>query len=190
MPAATQWSFYTRLEARCGNSGILRPRMHERPAEEPRATAPLGRIEFETLISDVSAQLIAADPESVEQAIDHALQQVLAFFGADRCGLLGVSDNQQRVIVLYGVYSEGFTGLPGETNIVELFPWATRTLLTERAPVMVRRVADLPPEADRRSRQLEPVRAHPVESGRPDPDRSRRHPHAGDALGAYRVRLP
>ena len=141
MPAATQWSFYTGLEARCGNSGILRPRMHERPAEEPRATAPLGRIEFETLISDVSAQLIAADPESVEQAIDHALQQVLAFFGADRCGLLGVSDNQQRVIVLYGVYSEGFTGLPGETNIVELFPWATRTLLTERAPVMVRRAA-------------------------------------------------
>ena len=148
MRAATQWSFSIGLEAWCGNSGILRPRMHEQPAAEPRATAPLGRIEFETLISDVSAQLIAADPESVEQAIDHALQQVLAFFGADRCGLLGVSDNQQRVIVLYGVYSEGLTGLPGETNIVELFPWATRTLLTERAPVMVRRVADLPPEAD------------------------------------------
>ena len=123
----------------------------------------MDRLEFETLISDVSALLIAAHPEQVEPAIESALHRVLTFFGADRCVLLGVSANRQLCNVLYGAYAEGFVGLPGEINLVELFPWCARLTLTERAPVIVRRMADLPPEADvdRVSwNQLVPIRSN------------------------------
>jgi PAS domain S-box-containing protein len=147
MSASRPWSFYARLEALRANGDILGPDMHEPRAEETPSNAALDRLEFETLLSDVSALLIAADPEGLEPAIESALHRVLAFFRADRCGLLGVTGDRPVVNVLYGAYAEGLSGLPGEIDLVALFPWAARALLTERAPVIVRRMADLPPEA-------------------------------------------
>ena len=145
--------------------------MHEGPAESTPSHEGLDRLEFETLIADVSGSLIAADPERVEPAIESALDRVLTFFRADRCGLLGVSGDRQVINVLYGAYAKGLVGLPGEINLVELFPWGARTLLAERAPVIVRRLADLPPEAavDRASwNQFVPIRSNlavPIQAG-------------------------
>jgi hypothetical protein len=134
----------------------------QRPViEEPPSAAPLDssatatvasvhetrtdRVEFETLISDISARLIAAAPEQVEAVITDALNRVRTHFQAGRCGILRVSEDQTFVNVAYGAYAEGLPALSGDLNLAQLYPWARQKLLVERVPVIVYRTADLPP---------------------------------------------
>jgi PAS domain S-box-containing protein len=128
------------------------------------------RLEFETLISDTSASLFAAPPEQIDVAVERALVRVRAFFGADRCALLSVSADQQVVNVRLASYSEGIAAVPADVNLAEVFPWSRRTLLVERRPVRVSRLADLPPEAEieREAWIRMPIRSAltlPIESG-------------------------
>ncbi len=121
------------------------------------------RVEFETLISDISARLIAAAPEQVEPAITAALEDVRTFFQADRSAFLRVQADQTCANVAYGAYAEGMPPLPSDVNLVQAFPWAQHKLLVERVPAIVRRMSDLPPEAaiDRASwDQYSPLRSH------------------------------
>jgi PAS domain S-box-containing protein len=106
------------------------------------------RLEFETLISDTSASLFAAPPEQLDLAVERALERVRDFFQADRCALLSVSADQQVVNVRLASYAEGLPRVPEDLNLAQVFPWSYQTLLVERAPVRVSRIADLPPEAD------------------------------------------
>jgi len=106
-----------------------------------------GRLEFETLISDTSAALMAATPEQIDRAVEGALDRVREFFRADRCALLSVGADQQLVNVRLASYADGVSHVPSDINLVELFPWAGRKTLVERVPVRVSSLADLPPEA-------------------------------------------
>jgi signal transduction histidine kinase len=113
-----------------------------------RSAERLGsRLEFETLLSDTSASLLAAPPDQLEPVIARALDRVRQFFRADRCALLSVSPDHQAVHVLLGAYAEGIPPVPRDLNLVPAFPWSSRRLLVERAPVRIRTLADLPPEA-------------------------------------------
>ena len=128
------------------------------------------RFEFETLISDTSASLFAAQPERLEFAIECALERVREFFRADRCALLSVSADQQVVRVRLASYAEGLSPVPVDLNLAPVFPWSYRRLLVERAPVRIASIADLPPEADieRESWRQLPIRAAlslPIENG-------------------------
>jgi transcriptional regulator with GAF, ATPase, and Fis domain len=92
---------------------------------------------------------MAAPPEVIGGAIEDALEQVRVFFGADRCGLLSVSNDLQWVHVQHAAYGEGVEPVSREINLVELFPWARQRLFVEQAPVVVHRLEDLPPDASR-----------------------------------------
>jgi PAS domain S-box-containing protein len=130
-------------EARPGPEGAV---------EASRGRHPAGGLEsqlqFETLISDTSAALLAARPEGIERAIERALDRVREFFQADRCGLLSVAADPQRVNVRLASYAEGVSHVPPDVNMATLFPWGYTKLLVERAPIRVSRTADLPPEAE------------------------------------------
>jgi len=146
-----------------GVSLMARPR-------RPSAVGLENRLEFETLISDTSATLFAASPEQVDHVIERALERVRNFFQADRCVLLSVSADQQVVNVRLASYAEGLARVPGDLNLVPVFPWSSQTLLVERAAVRVSRIADLPPEADieRESWIRLPIRSAltlPIETG-------------------------
>ena len=128
------------------------------------------RFEFETLISDTSASLFAAEPQRLDLAIECALERVRDFFRADRCALLSVSADQQVVKVRLASYAEGLPPVPANLNLAPAFPWSYKRLLVERAPVRVARIADLPPEADieRLAWSQLPIRAAlslPIETG-------------------------
>src|SRR5512139_507987 len=82
------------------------------------------RVEFETLISDISARLIAAAPEQAEPAIEAALEDVRTFFQADRTMLLRVSPDHTFANVTYAAYAQGLSAIPRDLNLVEVFPWA------------------------------------------------------------------
>ena len=104
------------------------------------------RLEFETLISDTSASLLAAMPEELGLAVERALDRVRVFFRADRCALLSVSADQRVVNLRLASYAAGLPRVPENLNLAQVFPWSYRTLLVERSPVCVSRLADLPPE--------------------------------------------
>jgi PAS domain S-box-containing protein len=128
------------------------------------------RLEFETLISDTSASLFAADPEHADVAVERALERVRTFFQADRCALLSVSADQQVVKIRLASHAGGVSRVPEDLNLAPLFPWSRHTLLVERAPVRITRMADLPPEehAEREAWMRLPIRSAltlPIETG-------------------------
>jgi transcriptional regulator with GAF, ATPase, and Fis domain len=116
------------------------------PSEHPVAPPP-GRVEFETLISDTSAMLVAASPPDVDAAIERALERVRLFFDADRCALMKVSVDPDTAYVTHAAYGPEIPHVPVELNVARLFPWSHQRLTVEHQPVVVSHMADLPPEA-------------------------------------------
>ncbi len=90
---------------------------------------------------------MASEPAHVEAAIETSLARVRTFFDADRCGLLSVRPDQRWARVQFASYGDGIAPVSGDINLAEAFPWARGMLLEERAPVVVYRLTDLPPEA-------------------------------------------
>jgi formate hydrogenlyase transcriptional activator len=112
------------------------------------SVATSDRIQFETLLSDISAQLIASSPDHVQETIVQALGAVRLFFGADRCGLLSVSDSFDAVNVSFGSYGDGIAHVSTEVNLARLCPWVVqRTVFDRQVVALPRVVSDLPPEA-------------------------------------------
>jgi len=110
-------------------------------------TFPVNRIQFEELLSQVSAQLIAVDPEHLSQIIQAAIDQVRVFFRADRCGLLEVSENNKKLSVAYASYSDGTRRVSGEIDLAGLYPWARKRVVINREIVCISGRDELPPEA-------------------------------------------
>lgn len=117
-------------------------------AELSFAVTPVERVQFETLLSDVSAQLIASSPDHVQEAIEQALDSVRQFFGADRCGLLCVSETLDTANVAFASYGDGIARVSPEVNLARLCPWvAQRTLFDHQVVFLPRVASDLPAEA-------------------------------------------
>ena len=141
------------------------------PQRSNQPSGPIeSRLEFETLISDTSADLFAAPPDQVEPAVERALHRVREFFRADRCALLSVSADQQQVNVRLASYAEGVSAVAPGVNLAPMFTWAAHRLLVERLPVLISRVEELPPEAavDRTARKemgLRSALSLPIETG-------------------------
>jgi hypothetical protein len=54
-----------------------------------------GRLQFEKMISDLSARLINLPSEKLDSEIENALKMILEFFQVDRCALIGSLGWQQ-----------------------------------------------------------------------------------------------
>jgi formate hydrogenlyase transcriptional activator len=106
-----------------------------------------GRAQFETLLSDISARLVAAGSEGLENTIRSTLEAVRRFFGADRCALCAVTDGLQTVRFSHIVHTDGVSNLFGDLNLSLLFPWVRQRVVVERQTLALARLADLPPEA-------------------------------------------
>jgi hypothetical protein len=52
------------------------------------------RLQFERLLSDLSARFINLAPDQIGREIQNALRQILEFFQVDRCGLVRISPNE------------------------------------------------------------------------------------------------
>jgi signal transduction histidine kinase len=133
--------------------------MSSRPTPPPDLAA---RLDFETLLVDLSARLVAADDESFPAVVEDALGRVIRFFGADRGGLLVVDRASRSARVLHGWYAEGLTGrIPPELNVAPLFPYGYHLLADLRQPFIVTSYDDAPAEAaiDRTSHTAMGVRS-------------------------------
>jgi len=104
------------------------------------------RIRFETLITDISARFISLPFGVVDTEIERALKQVLDYFEGDRCGIMEVQQDKRFVRVTHVCYAEGVEPVSKDINLADLFPWCYEKLIHGQ-PVIVERMADLPPEA-------------------------------------------
>jgi PAS domain S-box-containing protein len=107
------------------------------------------RVQFEVLISDLSARFVRATCQSVDPEIDLALGRVMEFFRADRCGLLGVRQDRRHVSVTHAFYAEGLERVPLDLNLAELHSWAYEMLVTRAQPILFADPEETPPEAER-----------------------------------------
>ena len=110
------------------------------------------RLRFEEMLSDLSARFMAAPFDQVDSEIDYALRQIMEFFQVDLCALLEVQKDRAFVRVSHAVYGEGIEPIPGDINLVELYPW-TYGKLIQGEHVNITRLEDYPEDAliDRQS---------------------------------------
>lgn len=110
----------------------------------------LERVRFETLISDISARFVTAEPEDVDREIVSALELIGEHFACDRCGILSVRPDLGEVRVSHVWYSEGVNAPEGsDVNLAPMFPWAYEMLVTHGHAIWKSRLEDLPPEAEK-----------------------------------------
>ena len=117
------------------------------PSDSPSAATPMDRIQFEELLSNISAQLIAVRSEAVTETVVSAVDSIRLFFRADRCGLLVVSDNLETLHAPYASFSEGTRRVSTDVDLTKLYPWSRQRAVIEREIVNFSSLADLPPEA-------------------------------------------
>ena len=118
------------------------------PDHTPAAGSPAdSRLAFETLIADTSAALISATSESTDAVVDAGLERLRVFFDVDRVGLLRVSDDRASATIIHAAYGPGIPRVPTTFDVSRAFPWSHRQVVVEQRPVVVSRMADLPPEA-------------------------------------------
>jgi len=54
----------------------------------------------------------------------------------------------QFVNVMHASYADGVERVPQNINLADLYPWCYEQLIVKGVPVNVKRMTDLPPEAD------------------------------------------
>ena len=106
------------------------------------------RLEFETLLANLSARFVALPPEQVDEEIRRALHEVLAFFRIDRCSLLRLLPGKTMWLVTHNADTAGVSPYPIETPLpVSLFPYFYKMLTTQREAISFARLDELPDEA-------------------------------------------
>ena len=108
-----------------------------------------GRIRFETLLAEISANFVQLPPEGIESAIVDAQRRLREALSLDRSALFLVSDLEPRTLFLRHMnQNPGDPPVPPGLDAGALFPWsATRVMAGEN--VAIQSMSELPPEADR-----------------------------------------
>ena len=106
------------------------------------------RLDFETLIFDLSARLVAASDDAFPAVVEDALGRVIRLFGADRGGILAVDPVSHTAHLLHGWHAETQAEhIPPELNLARLFPYGYHLLTDLRQPFVVASYDNVPPEA-------------------------------------------
>ncbi|ABK98032.1 sigma-54-dependent Fis family transcriptional regulator [Pelobacter propionicus] len=109
----------------------------------------LRQLSFESFLAETSSVFAKSTlPSDLDHQIEHALWRLLDHFHGDRCGLIKVDLEGEKTIITHAVYREGLERLPGDVDLVALFPWSFRQLREGRC-YCFSDLAELPVEADR-----------------------------------------
>jgi formate hydrogenlyase transcriptional activator len=103
------------------------------------------RLQFEGLISDLSAGFVNIASEEVEGEIKKWLRRITEFFDADRCGLGLFSEDGAQLTRAFEYHLEGVEPAPDYLSKDQL-PWYMAQLIQGKS-VVITRVEDLPAEA-------------------------------------------
>jgi len=106
------------------------------------------RLQFEQLISDLSARLINLPSEKLDGEIEYALKVVLEFFQVDRCALLHIIPGRDAWKITHLASSQFAPPVPVGTMLPRsIHPWAYNRLANRGEVVLFSKVDDMPDEA-------------------------------------------
>jgi transcriptional regulator with GAF, ATPase, and Fis domain len=106
------------------------------------------RLQFERLLSDLSARFINLSPDRIDREIQNALRQILYFFQVDRCGLVRVPVNDTFFRITHAVYASDIPPVPENADLpIMMFPWIYEKLTKRHEVVSFRTRDELPDEA-------------------------------------------
>lgn len=105
------------------------------------------RLRFESLVTDLSAGFMAMQPEEIDDPIRESLRSIAEFFDVDRCTIGIFSENGTRLTRTFEYHSAKSESAP-EFIIKDQWPWYIEQLI-RRIPVVIHRIEDLPPEAEK-----------------------------------------
>ena len=100
---------------------------------------------LEELVTRISARIVRASSEELDDFITQSLKEIGAVCNVDRCGLLSVRNN--ILVVTHGWQNADVPQLPEGRELAYLYPWSWRRLYIDREVVAIDKVDDLPPEA-------------------------------------------
>jgi len=107
------------------------------------------RLQFEQLLSDLSARFVNIPPDRVDSEIEHGLKQTLEFFRVDRCGLLRLLPGKASWQLTHMASSSNVPTRPAGVELPRsLYPWAYEKLAEKHEVMSVSRLDDLPAEAN------------------------------------------
>jgi signal transduction histidine kinase len=102
------------------------------------------RVRFETFLANLSATFSKVPDDAVPACIQDGLQQVVEFFGVDRCTLLEFSRDQTH---LHSIASYAVPGSPAcRAQTLDHFLWITNTVRSGKI-ICFARIDELPAEA-------------------------------------------
>ncbi len=101
------------------------------------------RLQFEILLTELSAKFVNVPTSQVDSQIEWGLQRIVELLGVDRCGLGQVSADGTQFMV---THSYQVPGVPASAGLVleSQFPFFTKSL---RQGLVIRMPDELPPEA-------------------------------------------
>lgn len=111
----------------------------------PIASDVLKRLQFETLLSELSSLFVNVPARNVDSKIERSLQRIVEFLGLDRCGLGEVSGDRNRILV---THSYQLPGIPPSSKILLDSEFPVYAKMVHQG-LVVRLPDDLPAEATR-----------------------------------------
>jgi len=126
------------------------------------------RLRFEALIASLSARFVNLPPEKIESEISTGLRSACEFFNVDRCSIGLFSAEGAQLVRVFEYHAAEAEPAP-ESVSKEQMPWYFEQLLQDN-PVVMNRVEDLPPEAEKERRLclvkgMKSLLAVPLKSG-------------------------
>jgi formate hydrogenlyase transcriptional activator len=116
-------------------------------AELPPAVPTPNRLEFETLLSNTSAQLIVIESDRLGETVESALEAARSFFRADRCCILTVSDDREIWQGAYTAFGDGVPPISKDINLAQYYPWVTQRVVFDQETLILSSLDEMPPEA-------------------------------------------
>jgi PAS domain S-box-containing protein len=106
------------------------------------------RLQFEQLLSDLSARFVNIAPDQVDLEIRRALMEILEFFQVDRCGLIRIPLDGSSWWITHVAYASGIPPVPENTDLsLTLFPWVYEKVVRRREVLAFTTRDELPGEA-------------------------------------------
>ena len=105
------------------------------------------RLEFEELITQLSANLVKVGSDQLKAEIKRGLHQIMEFFQADRCNLVSVGEDGRTISIFGRSRSDDVKTLPDKLDAARFLPAWYDFVVRRGTSISVSRLADLPPEA-------------------------------------------
>ena len=100
---------------------------------------------LQKITSSISANMVMATSETLDDEIYCALKRILSSLNVDRVGLLQVNPYSSVVNVAYAQYAESIPHVPKQIDLAALFPWAYDQIVNKGKNVIMNSMKDLPP---------------------------------------------